>query len=790
MLKKNNKLTYMSRQLIFESEESLIYTETTNSGKQIIKVMRSEFPTADQTLRFNNEYEYTVNLTIPGIRKAIAKKKEEDHNVLVLEYIEGVTLEEAFQKTSFDRLGAVLDLFIKIAFSLGKLHEKGIIHKDINGSNILWDTIKEAPVIIDFGISCQLDLISSNVGNPEKVKGTLSHMSPEQTGRLNRQIDNRSDLYALGVTMFILLTGEHPFKSKDPLELVHMHIAIPAPAVHDINPEMPEMLSVIIGKLMAKNADDRYQTAFGLVHDLKLCLEQYNSKRKIDVFETGLEDFSGHFRIPQKLYGRYDELKTIYKSFERVCKGNSEFLLVSGYSGIGKSALIMELYKPITEYKGFFAKGKFDQYQRNIPYFAIMQAFNEFCNLLLTENSDKLSKWKNNILEALGGSGSIMTAFIPALEKIIGKQPEVSRLEAQESQNRFRLVLHKFLNAVTKPEHPLVLFIDDLQWADAASLGLIQSLICDTTNHYLMIIGAYRDNEVTAAHPLMNMVNLALKDGAHLNTVELKPLREEHIFQLIKDSLLASDAIVQELTEIIYSKTQGNAFFTIEFLRSLQQYGLIKYNFDKKRWDVNFEAIHKRGISNNVVDLLVSKISFLPGETCNALKFASCIGAVFSMQTLSFILGTDVKSTLKVLWEAIRLGMLRPVGDSYQYVGFSEEDTMPEVEIEFAHDRIQQAFYSLMSDEKHKEVHLQIARLLFRHTEDNNLFGMVNHFNEALTLINDEQERRDVCELNFRAGVQARNSSAYQPALARKGCGKRIILLHCCCSKLSRTLST
>jgi len=753
------------RQLIYESDESLIYIEDLGSKKQIVKILHAEFPTPDQILRFNNEYEYTHNLNIPGIRKSLGKRKENEHSVLLLEYVEGKTLDATFEGPVDLVLG--LHIFIKLAQSLRKLHEIGLIHKDINSNNVLWDTVNKVPVIIDFGISSQLDHINNNLGNPEKIKGTLTHMSPEQTGRVNRQIDNRSDLYSLGVTMFKLLTGKLPFEAKDALELVHMHIAKPAPFAHHHNSNIPEIVSGIIAKLLSKNADDRFQTAYGLEYDLQKCLEQLEAKGSIDIFTIGLEDNSGQFRIPQKLYGRQEELDVIYNSFERVCKGGNEFMLVSGYSGIGKSALVMELYKPITENKGFFVKGKFDQYQRNIPYFAIIQAFNEFCNLLLTENADRLKAWKHAIVQSLGDNGSVMTAFVPLLEKIIGKQPPVPHLEAQESQNRFRLVLHKFINAICTKEHPFVLFIDDLQWADVSSLGLIQSLVCDPTNHYLMIIGAYRDNEVTAAHPLMNMIKMAEGEGAVLNTIELKPLKETDVFQLIRDSLVADNTTVKELTDIIYSKTQGNVFFTIEFLKSLRQYDLIRYDFDTKKWEVNFAAIHKLGISNNVVDLLVSKIKMLPAATQEAMKLASCIGASFSIQNLSTIVGKNYQHTLADLWDAIKVGLLRPVNDNYQFIGLDDDNKLPDVEIEFVHDRIQQAFYSLIAGNKLAEVHLKIARLLLKnYTSGNDLFDVVNHYNEALALIDTDVEREEVAKMNFFAAQQAKRSSAYQPALA------------------------
>ncbi len=756
----------MKRQLIQESDETLIYLETDKQQKCIRKILRSDSPDPDLILRFNNEYDTTKNIDIPGIRKAISLTKEDNRLMLTLEYIEGVTVNEAFIGKN-KPLEEVLNLFIQVAEILGKLHVKGIIHKDINGHNIIWNEKENYASIIDLGICTRIDMVSNNMINPEKIKGTITHMSPEQTGRVNRIIDNRSDLYSLGITMFQVLTGKLPFESNDSLELVHFHIAKMPPLVHELNEAVPEMISKIVAKLLAKNAEDRYQTAFGLKYDLVKCFEYISKSEKIKEFKIGYADFSGKFKIPQKLYGRDEELKTLLKSFDRVSKGSTELFLVSGYSGVGKSVLINELYKPITEHRGYFVTGKFDQYQRNIPYYAIIHAFTEFSQLLLTERKENLEKWKNSILENIGGNGKILTDLIPGLEKIIGKQPEVAKLEAQEALNRFNIVFANFIKSISTADHPFVLFIDDLQWADVGSLNLIKTLITNTGNPYLLVIGAYRNNEVGAGHPLISIIEEATKEKARISTIELKPLLEEHLFQIIKESLLIEDEPAHKLTHTVFSKTLGNAFFTVEFLKSLYQFGLITYKFEDRKWEVNFDAIRKKGITNNVVELLVSKIKELPESTQHVLKMASCIGGLFDLKILAAINQKDIKATLMELWIAVEEGLLIPVGEKYQYVHFIDDNSTVKIELEFPHDRVQQAAYSLMKESEQRKTHLEIGRLLLnqRGVNDEIIFDIVNHYNEGVELITDDKEKKQLAELNLKAAIHARNSSAYESAL-------------------------
>ena len=761
--------------LLYESEETLIFHEKGPKGPQIRKVLRATTPDPDQILQFTNEFEYTKDLRISGVRKSLALNKENQQYSLLLEYIDGVTIGEAFVGKN-QPLDVVLSLFAAIAGILGQLHNRNIIHKDIHENNILWIEKTQSPVVIDFGIANRIDLLATNLGNPERIKGRLTHMSPEQTGRVNRKVDSRSDLYSLGVTLFQVLTGRVPFLATDPLELVHAHIAWPIPVVSSLNPDVPEMVSDIVARLMAKNAEERYQSAFGLKYDLERCLTHYRDTGRIDPFVLGQHDFSGKFQIPQKLYGRADEVETLLRAFDRVSRGSVELFLVAGYSGVGKTALIGEIYKPVTEKRGYFAGGKFDQYQRNIPYFAFKQALGEFCTLLLTERKETLSRWQELIQESVGENGQVLTDLIPELTAIIGPQPDVPKLDPQETTNRFNLVFSKFIKAIGKPEHPFVLFLDDLQWADVASLNLIRLLVTDVSHSCFLVVGAYRDNEVGAGHPLLKMLDAAKDDSAVVNATVLHPLREEHLFQLIKESLQADDAAVHELTKLVYAKTLGNAFFTLEFLKSLNQMGLVRFDADQLTWKIDFPGIRRRAITNNVIDLLVTKIGLLPAPTQELLKIAACIGGLFEVQMVAYLSGQDVPETLRTLWSAVEEGLIAPVGENYQYADIIQNTESFRIQIEFSHDRVQQAAYSLMKGDEQARLHLQIGRFLLQnqqHDEDH-LFDLVNHLNAGAELITDPDECARLTRLNLTASLKARQAGAYLSAFTYVNLARRL----------------
>ena len=574
---------------------------------------------------------------------------------------------------------------------------------------------------------------------------------------MNRGVDYRSDFYSLGVTFYELLTNRLPFTTTDPIELVHCHIAQQPLSVKEVLPNIPLIVSKIIGKLLAKTPEERYQSAGGIKADLETCLYQLNTSGQIAQFHLATQDIAEKFQIPQKLYGRESEVNQLLTAFERVSQGATELLLVTGYSGIGKSALVNEIHKPITKQRGQFISGKFDQLQRDIPYSAIAQAFQDLIRQLLSEPETVLQVWKQKILEALENNGQIILDVIPELEKIIGKQPAIEQLDTQENQNRFKLVFQKFLQVFCQQEHPLVIFIDDLQWSDLASLNLIEKLISDSDNKYFLLIGAYRDNEVSPTHPLIHTLGKIKQAEIPLNQILLAPLKTKDINQLISDTLKCSLEASQSLADLVTQKTNGNPFFLTQLLYSLYQEKLLVFNADREDyWQWDLEQIKSLSITDNVVDLLINKIQKLDRSTQEILKLAACIGNQFDLATLAIINNKPQGDTAKELQATLEDGLIIPLDNSYKVPllenlsNISSQDTensqeYSPISYKFLHDRVQQAAYALIPETDKQPIHLQIGYLLLDSIKgdiaESNVFDIVNHLNQGSSLITEQTEK-------------------------------------------------
>jgi predicted ATPase/tRNA A-37 threonylcarbamoyl transferase component Bud32 len=733
----------------------------------ILKVLNDNYPSPERVARFRQEFEIIQRLDLDGVVKAHGLEMSDHSPVIILEDFGGESLNQYVGNKPLV-LGDFFPLAICLVEALGQIHQHQVMHKDINPANIVFNAETGQVKIIDFGISAVLSRETTTFRNPHVLEGTLAYMSPEQTGRMNRVMDYRTDFYSLGVTFYELLTGILPFTSQDAMELVHAHIARQPLLPHSVNLELPLVLSQIVMKLLAKNAEDRYQSAYGLKRDLEACWQQWQGNGRIETFSLGLNDISDQFQLPQKLYGRSDEINQLLTAFERVSQGATEMMLVAGYSGIGKSALVQEVYRPITQQRGYFIAGKFDQFQRNIPYASLIQAFRSLVRQLLTESESNLTSWSHKLKEALGPNGQVILDVIPEVELIIGQQPPLPELPPAESFNRFNVVFRNFIHVFTQKEHPLALFLDDLQWADGASLKLLQSLMAAPDNAYLFLIGAYRDNEVGPGHPLLMTLGELDKEGATVTQITLTPLVSADIAQFIADSLNDTAENIASLAELVQAKTDGNPFFMNEFLKSLHQEGWVRFDLANGRWHWDLDQIEAQNITDNVVELMAHKARQLGEKTQAVLKLAACIGNQFDLQTLAIVCECTVQSTAVDLWEAIENGLLIPLNDNYKFIVLAVDGLDMEVEYKFAHDRIQQAVYSLIPETERQAIHGRIGRLLLQNTPEAqrvaHIFDIVNQLNQGRALIQAKAERNKLAQLNLTAGLKANSNAAYEPA--------------------------
>jgi len=758
---------YQIDRQIYESANSIVYRGVQKKDNQpvILKMLKEDYPTPLALTRYRQEYEITHDLDLAGVIKAYGIEKYQNTLVIILEDFGGESLKQVMANQTLT-LKAFLPLAIQIADSLGNIHAADIIHKDINPSNIVVNLDVNQLKIIDFGIASRLPRENPTLKNPEQLEGTLAYLSPEQTGRINRALDYRTDLYSLGVTCYEMLTGFVPFTATDAMELVHCHLAKTPSPVCEVNPDIPQIVSDIVMKLIAKNAEERYQSAFGVKADLEKCLENIRCFENIECldFELAQNDFSGKLQIPQKLYGRENEVNTLLQAFERVSLGKTEMMLVAGYSGVGKTALVREVHKPMTEKRGYFAAGKFDQFQKNIPYSAITQAFNEFCRYLLMESAETLANWQTKILNAVGNNGQIIIDVIPDLELVIGTQPAVAKVGTTEAQNRFLMFFLNFVKALCDREHPYILFIDDLQWVDSASLALLKNMMLDDEIQHLLIIGAYRDNEVDNSHPFMKAVDELKKANVSITTIFLANLLKEDVNHLLQDTLKCFAKRSQALTDLIYQKTQGNAFFTHQFLQTLYDEALLRFDFEQHQWQWDVEKIAAQNITDNVVELMANQIDKLPSSTSAALQKAACIGNQFDLSILAIIYEQDQNETLSVLHPAVAEGLIQPLDENYKHL-----DTAGKSQFKFLHDRAQQAAYARIDDKQKQAVHLQIGRLLLKNTPadvlEDKVFEIIGHFNHSIGLINNQAERLKIAQLNLLAGQKAKKATAYGAAV-------------------------
>ncbi|ARV60451.1 serine/threonine protein kinase [Nostocales cyanobacterium HT-58-2] len=814
---------YRISEEIYSGSKTLVLRGIREKDQQsvIIKLMRNEDPTLAEIAQFRNQYSIIKNLDIPGIVKLYSLENYGNSYALVMEDFGGISLKEEIEQwgrgtaQTPEGINKFFHIAIQVTSTLDKLHRHCIIHKDIKPANILINPTTLEVKLIDFSIASLLPKEIQFLSNPNLLEGTLAYISPEQTGRMNRGIDYRSDFYSLGVTLFELLTGQLPFTTTDSLELLYCHIAKQPPKASSIHPNIPSMVSDIITKLMEKNAEDRYQSALGLKHDLELCLQQWQKSKQITPFMLGQQDISNRFLIPEKLYGRTHEVKTLLAAFERVTGGITEMILVAGAAGIGKTAVVNEVYKPITQQRSYFLKGKFDQFQHDIPLSGFVQAFQDLIRQLLSETDAEIQQWKAKILSVLGEQAQVIIDVIPQLEIIIGKQPPITELSGTANQNRFNLLFQRFIKVFINKHHPLVIFLDDLQWADVASLKLIQLLIGDShtnivnatissplleetkkssgTDGGFLLIGAYRDNELSRTHPLYLTLN-EIEKTRTINTITLEALNQGDLNRFIADTLRCQEAVAVPLTQMVFAKTKGNPFFVHQFLKYLYNEGLIRFNFNVGHWQCDIAKVKAIALTDDVVEFMALQIEKLPKHTQKVLKLATCIGNSFDLKTLSIVHQKSVVDTAGDLWPALVEGLVVPEVNNYKLflnhenssetVDSKESKKLPMTPLKpttykFIHDRVQQAAYSLIPETQKQSIHLNIGQLLLSNTpieeREEKIFDLVNQFNMAVELITAQAERNELARMNLIAGRRALVSTAYAAAVEYFTTGVRLL---------------
>lgn len=760
---------YQIFNLIYESTNSLVYRGLRNEDKLpiILKFLKEEYPTQEELTRYKQEYEITRNLNIPGVVKAYESIKYHNTPVIILEDFGGESIKNLLVNQKFD-LARFLRFAIQITDSLGQIHQHNIIHKDINPFNIVINPQTEQVKIIDFGISSILTRENPTIKNPNCLEGTLPYMSPEQTGRMNRSLDYRTDLYSLGATFYEMITNRLPFEMTDAMEVVYCHIAKQPIPPQQINPEIPQTVSNIIMKLLAKNAEDRYQSAWGIKADLEECLKQLKQQGKVTEFSLGKQDIADKFQIPQKLYGRKREIDTLLTAFERVSEGAIEMMLVSGYSGIGKSALVQEIHKPITKRRGYFITGKFEQFQRNVPYSGVINALKELVGQLLTESESQLEDWRQKISAALGINGRLIIDVIPEIELIIGSQPPLIELGPTESQNRFNLVFQNFIRVFSQLHRPFAIFLDDLQWADSASLKLIELIMADTKTHSLFLIGAYRDNEVDSHHSLTITLENLISQGTTINHINLYPWQIPQIVDLIADTLQSDERAVRDLAILVFHKTEGNPFFINQFITTLYQENLLSFDLISRKWHWNVAEIEAVGITDNVVELMTEKLQKLPKATQQVLRLAACVGNQFDLTTLAIIDEKSNTETFAELLPAIQEGLILANSHLQTTEDNSVNGELVILHYQFLHDRVQQAAYQSIAERDKKATHLKIGKLLLSNIppeeRSEKIFDLVDHLNFGRKLIGKKSEKFELAKLNLEAGKKAKNATAYAAA--------------------------
>jgi histidine kinase len=756
---------YQVTEHIHQSSQTILYSAVAEDGTAcILKTIRAEFPTSEQIARLKHEYHIIADLDLPGVIQPIALEIQQNQVILVIEDIGGRSLKHYIQNNSVN-LEIALSIACQIARTLADLHQHQITHKDIKPANIIFNPHSGIAKLSDFTLATRLSTETTSLLNPNQLEGTLAYLSPEQTGRMNRSIDYRTDFYAFGVTLYELFSGQLPFQSQDPLVLIHSHIAKAPPPLPEA---LPSAIAEIIAKLMAKNAEDRYQSASGLVADLEQCLSHYQNNGSIPNFEIGKLDRISQLNIPQKLYGRERAAALLQNAFAQACTGALEVVVISGYSGIGKTALVQELFKALSARRGYFVSGKCDQFKRDVPLGAVTESYRGLMRQILAESPAEIAQWRSRFQTALGDNAQVVINLIPELELIIGPAPLLREIDHAETQQRFWQTFNDFFECLASGNAPIIHFMDDLQWADTAGLNSLAGFANNPNIHHHLLILAYRENEVDPTHPLIQAIAAIQAAGKAIHSIHLAPLDPEDVNHLVADTLSDRPETTAPLAHLLHRKTQGNPFFLIQLLKSLWQKEILRFDYATEQWQWNIQEIQQQGITDNVIDLMIEQLSQLGDDTQTLIQIAACIGHQFDLNTLASILGQSAPSTCKTMLESIQTGFIIPLDQVYKIVVTQDEtgafSQVFNPKFKFLHDRVQQAAYEMIDRDRIPGLHWRIGQLLLEGQRDLPLFNLVHHLNQGLPSDISEAQRIQLIDLNQQAAHRARSAMGISAA--------------------------
>ena len=759
---------YKILKAIAEGSKTYVYRALDRAQQPVIlKVLHKEFTEPDKIARFQREYEHISAVNSDFVIQVYDFFREEGTLFMVMEDFQGTSLKEWIHNkkpvVKPEDLKNILQIVRYIALGLSDIHSVNLLHRDVNPSNIIYNEAQNQLKLIDFGVATEAS-VSEPDSNDVSFESTYPYMSPEQTGRLNRNTDYRTDYYSLGVTIYEMLTGEFPFQANSPREWIHCHLAKEPVPLNEVNPEIPECLSRIVHKLLRKSPDERYQSHFGLLKDLEICMDYMHQPDHTLDFIPGQYDFSRNVEIPDKLYGREEELLQIMEMFHTIKKGSPACLMVKGYSGVGKTSLVKKIKRRVKEDGGTFISGKFEQFKNEVPFSALTSAFEELIHQLIAQSAGDLNYWREKIHSAIPRNAQIIVEVIPELEVIIGEQPQPDELPAAEARQRFDVTFQKFFQLFVEPGSPLVIFLDDLQWADRNTLEMTWKLLKASEKKPVLLIGAYRENEISEGHPLAFTMTSLDKSAVRQEEMKLEPLQVEDIQRVLADTFRNSEKTVQELALVCHRKTQGNPFFLIEFLSDLFHKQFVQFDSSKGTWIWDIQKIKNTTVSENVADLISQRIKALPEDSREVLTMASCIGLRFDLTLLSKILNRTFSKVFAALKIPLMEYLILP---DEQTKTSSEHSYLPQNGYQFLHDRVHQAIYDFLSEEKKARIHLKVGRMLQdiyseKQVEDH-LFQFIGHFNKGIAFL-EANEKKWLAGYNLRAAKKAKASGVYASA--------------------------